>query len=265
LCRVPFAKIFRFTRRANHLYKFAPSHPTRGAYRDRHGRGVRMRWTRQRFACDGIAGRIERSVSDHRHADERCCCGRQNRVVLTPRRWRQVLRSCVGPTGLRQNISADDGGKRARSPGRARHKLLKPLRAGMPGDSGVLVVARVRSTNTKCTRDRGCNGHPAFPTPSRGRKIYAQLGRSARRDREVASDRYKRATLSRHTPANFAEYDDPCEGAMRRSIQTPSFRGARQREPQMCNCTSGNLEIPGSMRSLSSGRALRGPVGIAPE
>ena len=37
---VPFAKIFRFTRRANHLYKFAPSHPTRGAYHDRHGRGV---------------------------------------------------------------------------------------------------------------------------------------------------------------------------------------------------------------------------------
>jgi hypothetical protein len=31
-------------------------------------------------------------------------------------------RSCVGPTGLRQNISADDGGKRARSPGRARNK-----------------------------------------------------------------------------------------------------------------------------------------------
>ena len=28
-CPVPFAKIFRFTRRANHLYKFAPSHPTR--------------------------------------------------------------------------------------------------------------------------------------------------------------------------------------------------------------------------------------------
>ena len=26
------------------------SHPTGGAYRDRHGRGVRMRWTRQRQA-----------------------------------------------------------------------------------------------------------------------------------------------------------------------------------------------------------------------
>jgi len=79
-------------------------HPTPpGAYRDRHGRGVRMRWTRQRFAREGIAGRVERLLSDHRHADERCRRGRQNRVVLTPRRWRQVLRSCVGPTGLRQN------------------------------------------------------------------------------------------------------------------------------------------------------------------
>src|SRR6266481_7393415 len=53
------------------------------------------------------------------------------------------LRSRVGPTGLRQDISAGDGGKTARSPGGARRKPLKPLRAGMPGDSGVLVVARV--------------------------------------------------------------------------------------------------------------------------
>jgi hypothetical protein len=65
--------------------------PHRGAYRDRHGRGVRMRWTRQRFARDGIAGRVgERPVSDQQRADERCCCVRRSRVVLTPRRWRQV-------------------------------------------------------------------------------------------------------------------------------------------------------------------------------
>ena len=31
------------------------------------------------------------------------------------------------------------------------------------------------------------------------------------------------------------------------------------------NVASGNLEIPGSMRSLSSGRPKAGPVGIAPE
>src|SRR5450631_4540460 len=55
----------------------------------------------------------------------------------------------------------------------------------MPGDSGVLVVTRVRSTNTNCTRGRGCNGHPAFPTPSKGRKVHANLGRIAPRDREV--------------------------------------------------------------------------------
>src|SRR3984893_14642521 len=56
----------------------------------------------------------------------------------------------------------------------------------MPGDSGVLVVTRVRSTNTKCTRGRGCSGHPAFPTPSTGRKIHARLGRIAPRDRADA-------------------------------------------------------------------------------
>jgi hypothetical protein len=160
----------------------------RGVSRSSRTRGG-LRWTRQRFARDGIAGRVERLLSDHRRADERCCCVRQNRVVLTPRRWRQVLRSCVGPTGLRQNISADDGGKRARSPGRARHKRLKPLRAGMPGDSGVLVVTRVLSTNTKCTRGRGCNGHPAFPTPSvfLGERFINDSGASRRGGREAAS------------------------------------------------------------------------------
>src|SRR5882762_8598431 len=53
---------------------------------------------------------------------------------------------------------------------------LKPLRAGTSGDSGVLVVTRVRSTNTKCTRGRGCNGHPAFPTPSKGGRFINASG-----------------------------------------------------------------------------------------
>src|SRR5260370_40033007 len=50
--------------------------------------------------------------------DESAARGRRSRVVLTPRRWRQVG----------GGNSADDGGKRARSPGRARRKPLKPLR-----------------------------------------------------------------------------------------------------------------------------------------
>src|SRR6267154_1488445 len=83
---------------------------------------------------------------------------------------------CWPDRAVTKPYSADDGGKRARSPGRARHKPLKPLRAGMPGDSGVLVVTRVRSTNTKCTRGRGCNGHPAFPTPSSGERFINGSG-----------------------------------------------------------------------------------------
>ncbi|HTE93153.1 MAG TPA: hypothetical protein VK678_06555, partial [Bradyrhizobium sp.] len=42
----------------------------------------------------------------------------------------------------------------------------KTIARGMPGDSGVLVVTRVRSTTTKCTRGRGRIGRPAFPAPS---------------------------------------------------------------------------------------------------
>jgi hypothetical protein len=80
-----------------------PAH--RGAFRDRHKRWAGMRWTRQRFARDGIAGQVERLVSDQQRADERCCSVRRSRVVLTPRRWRQVRGCYVGPTGLRHNVS----------------------------------------------------------------------------------------------------------------------------------------------------------------
>ncbi len=57
-------------------------------------------WTRQRLACDGIAGRVERLVSDQQHADERRCCVRRSRVVLTPRRWRQVCGVASAQPGL---------------------------------------------------------------------------------------------------------------------------------------------------------------------
>ena len=71
-------------------------------------------------------------------------CGRRSRVVLTPRRWRQVGGS----------DSAGDGGKKARSPGRARNKLLKPSRAGMPGDPGATVVTNACAYYTSRTRLR---------------------------------------------------------------------------------------------------------------
>jgi hypothetical protein len=47
----------------------------------------------------GWQGGSMRPVSDRKHADERCCSVRQNRVVLTPRRWRQVLRRMSAQPG----------------------------------------------------------------------------------------------------------------------------------------------------------------------
>src|SRR6202521_6339346 len=119
-------------------------------------------------------------------------------------------RSCVGPTGLRQNISADDGGKTARSPGRARHKLLKPLRAGMPGDSGVLVVTRVRSTNTSAHEAAGATGTRHSPRPLWGGIFFARLGRIAPRDRGCVYEwarRHCEERKRRSNPFFFARRD----------------------------------------------------------
>jgi hypothetical protein len=62
------------------------------------GRGSVLRAT-------GSQGRL-RPVSDQQHADERCCSVRRSRVVLTPRRWRQVRGCCVGPTGRGYNVGS---------------------------------------------------------------------------------------------------------------------------------------------------------------
>src|SRR4051794_6497590 len=94
--------------------------------------------------------------------------GRRSRVVLTPRRWRQALRS----------DAQGDGDKQARSPGRSRRKPLKPLRAGMPGGPGEPTVTTSCALYPFRTRDCGCIKRPAFPTPFRrkGGRNLAQLG-----------------------------------------------------------------------------------------
>src|SRR6202048_70112 len=130
---VPFAKIFRFTRRANHLYKFAPSHPTRGAYRDRHGRGVRMRWTRQRFARDGIAGRVdeacERSQASGREMLLRTAksCGPDAPTLASSSRSR------VGPTGLRQDLIRGRRWQTSPVTGESSKETVKTIACGNAG------------------------------------------------------------------------------------------------------------------------------------
>src|SRR5229473_7139763 len=69
----------------------------------------------------------------------------------------------------------------------------------MPGDSGVLVVTRVRSTNTSAHEAAGATGTRHSPRPlmfRRAGRSQQKLGRIAPRDREAVFDEYEPATLS---------------------------------------------------------------------
>ena len=156
-CPALLAKIFRLTRRANHLYKLAPSHPDEGRIASRHERAV---------GCDGrdSVGRAmgsqggssrERSAGARTNdAANRLC---QNSPDGTRPgktfgvRWSRTVKSC-GPgapmlasslaemhpaqPGLRSIINPQgDGGKQAGH--RGEHEVSrKPLRGEGRSDSG---------------------------------------------------------------------------------------------------------------------------------
>jgi hypothetical protein len=104
--------------------------------------GCGMRWTLQRQVMSS--------------PDENVCSGRRSRVVLAPRPWRQ--------TGGR--YPAGDGGKKRRSPGRARISR-NTIARGKPGCPGCTCSStRVLSCATLRTRDCGRSRRPAFPAPS---------------------------------------------------------------------------------------------------
>jgi hypothetical protein len=136
----PLQKIFRFSPDPNHPHIPAVSSHLRGGSRSSRTRGG-MRWTRR--APDESAGR-----------------GRRSRVVLTPRCWCQV--------GDDASHHTDDGGKKARSPRRARNKPLKPLRAGMPGDPGGPVVATLVCHQHFAHEAAGAAGTRHSPRPQSG-------------------------------------------------------------------------------------------------
>ena len=93
-CPAQVAKIYRFTSHPNQFYRSAVSRSHRGAYHDRHERWRGMRWTlRCRTTNDTDAD--GKAVWSWRPDAGVKCCG-------------------VDPQG--------DGGKQARSPGRARNK-----------------------------------------------------------------------------------------------------------------------------------------------
>src|SRR5258706_4220243 len=124
--------------------------------------------------------------------------------------------------GSDKTISADDGGKRARSPGRARNKPLNPLRAGMPGDPGGPVVATLVCNQHFAHEAAGAAGTRHSPRPQWGREIFAWLGRIAPRDREVASD----DTSAPHSqPSSPAKAGDPVFRGVSDGIAKPRRTG----------------------------------------
>ena len=90
----------------------------------------------------------------------------------------------------------NDGGKRARSPGRARISR-NTIAWGMPDVSGASAVnTRVHTPTTKRTRGCGCIGHPAFPAPS-----YFFEGRLSGTARALSAPRGCGVTFpDRHAP-----------------------------------------------------------------
>src|SRR5258707_9766514 len=90
-----FERVERFVRKLNHV----------SWSQERSISHSRLVPQRGRLAIVTDAGRDAVDADDA--TDESTGCGRRSRVVLTPRRWRQVG----------GGNSADDGGKQARSPG----------------------------------------------------------------------------------------------------------------------------------------------------
>jgi len=125
--------------------------------------GYGMRWTRQCQKTNDVAR------------------GRRSRVVLTPRRWRQV--------GGRDFTG--DGDNKARSPGRARRKPLKPLRreAGCPvnlwSNSRVFSTREAAgATGTRLSLLPSL-GSPAPSDFSRASSFIARTHRAARSRRPI--------------------------------------------------------------------------------
>jgi hypothetical protein len=125
----------------NQRHFFRRPAPQEGRFANRHERWRGMRWTRTARKTN-VPNR-----------------GRRSRVVLISRRWYQV-----GDDASR--IVAGDGGKKARSPRRARRKPLKPFAQGMPDRFGGPVVTTLVCFFILHTRLRVRMTRPAFPVPS---------------------------------------------------------------------------------------------------
>ena len=143
-CPALSAKIFRLTRQANHLYKLAPSHPDEGRIASRHERAVGCDGRDSVGRAMGSQGGSSRERSTGVRTNDAANRFRQNSPDGTRpgktfgARWSRTAKSC-GPgapmlasslaemhsaqPGLKWIVNPQgDGGKKARSPRRARSK-----------------------------------------------------------------------------------------------------------------------------------------------
>ena len=152
------------------IYRFGPV-PVRGAFRDRHKRGM---------GCGGRRCAF----------DERCGSGRRRRVVLTPRRWCQVLEKQASQ-GRRWQESPFTGerviSRKAIAQGRPRCSrwtcmLMRALLVHIAHETAG--AARTRSS--------------LRPLYRKGEYFLQRPGRNAPRDREATVAATQRKTISRY-------------------------------------------------------------------
>jgi hypothetical protein len=103
-----------------------PAH-YKGAFRDRHERKAGMRWT--------LMALLTRALS----------CGRRSRVVLTPRRWRQVLE---------RHASWERWWQQSPVTRESTEETVKTIACGNAGCSGATVVTNACAYYTSRTRLR---------------------------------------------------------------------------------------------------------------
>jgi hypothetical protein len=98
--------------------------------------------------------------------------GRRSRVVLTPRRWRQIC-GVIRKRRWQQSPVTEKSTK----------ETVKTIAQGRPDDGGVPVVTTLVCFSISHARLRVLAVRPAFPAPSavEGRRP-ARLGRHARRE-----------------------------------------------------------------------------------
>ena len=149
-------------------------------------RGLGMRWTRQRRAREGVAGRAcarERSAGAQTNGAEKRLRLASRVSTRQPskirrgrprtakscgpgaRSWRQARGGGLHPTGCEMpRDPRGDGGNRARLTGEITKQAVKTIRAGKAGMSTAEPV--VHPCAFPCARTAGASRRPVFPAPS---------------------------------------------------------------------------------------------------